>query len=102
MCVCGYATTRCRHPPSAFSGSFSRPIATYTRISTDEEHQPYSLEAQAERLNAYAKGQDDWRIARRFSDQASGAVLDRPGLERALREAEAKRFDVLLVYRVDR
>ncbi len=30
-------------------------IATYTRISTDEERQPYSLEAQAIRLNAYAK-----------------------------------------------
>lgn len=39
---------------------------------------------------------------RRFSDQASGAILERPGLERALREAEAGRFDLLLVYRVDR
>ncbi len=77
-------------------------IATYTRISTDEETQPYSLEAQRERLAAYAKSQEDWRIVRRFSDQASGASLERPGLERALQEAEAKRFDLLLVYRVDR
>ncbi len=77
-------------------------IATYTRISTDEDHQPYSLEAQAAKLKAYADSQDAWRIARRFSDQASGATLERPGLERALREAEAKRFDLLLVYRVDR
>jgi site-specific DNA recombinase len=77
-------------------------IATYTRISTDEAHQPYSLEAQAAKLKAYAESQDGWRIARRFTDQASGATLDRPGLERALREAEAKRFDLLLVYRVDR
>ena len=77
-------------------------IATYTRISTDEDHQPYSLEAQAAKLNAYADSQDGWRIARRFTDQASGATLDRPGLERALKEAEAKRFDLLLVYRVDR
>jgi site-specific DNA recombinase len=77
-------------------------IATYTRISTDEEHQPYSLEAQATRLGAYVESQDEWRIVRRFSDQASGASLERPGLERALKEAEAKRFDLLLVYRVDR
>src|SRR6266511_5615916 len=77
-------------------------IATYTRISTDEAHQPYSLEAQASKLKAYADSQDGWRIARRFSDQASGATLDRSGLERALKEAEAKRFDLLLVYRVDR
>src|SRR5579884_1558918 len=77
-------------------------IATYTRISTDEDHQPYSLEAQAAKLKAYADSQDGWKITRRFSDQASGATLERPGLERALREAEAKRFDLLLVYRVDR
>jgi site-specific DNA recombinase len=77
-------------------------IATYTRISTDEERQPYSLEAQATRLDAYAKSQEDWQIVRRFTDQASGATLERKGLERALREAEAGRFDLLLVYRVDR
>jgi site-specific DNA recombinase len=77
-------------------------IATYTRISTDEEHQPYSLEAQAKRLSAYAESQDRWQITRRFSDQMSGATVERPGLKRALAEAEAKRFDLLLVYRVDR
>lgn len=77
-------------------------IATYTRISTDEATQPYSLEAQATRLDSYVESQDDWRIVRRFTDQASGAILERPGLEQALSEAEAGRFDLLLVYRVDR
>src|SRR5690348_6853379 len=77
-------------------------IATYTRISTDEAHQPYSLEAQATRLAAYAQSQEEWQITRRFTDQASGAKLERPGLERMLAEANAKRFDLLLVYRVDR
>ncbi len=77
-------------------------IATYTRISTDEATQPYSLEAQAVRLDSNAKSQEDWQIVRRFTDQASGAILERPGLERALSEAEAGRFDLLLVYRVDR
>jgi site-specific DNA recombinase len=77
-------------------------IATYSRISTDEEHQPYSLEAQAQRLAAYIQSQEGWRLVRRFTDQTSGATLERPGLQRALREAQAKRFDLLLVYRVDR
>jgi site-specific DNA recombinase len=77
-------------------------VATYTRISTDEDHQPYSLEAQAERLVAYVKSQPDWELTRRFSDQASGATTERPGLTRALAEARAGRFDLLLVYRVDR
>ena len=77
-------------------------VATYTRISTDEKHQPYSLDAQSHRLGAYAESQEDWQIVRRFTDQKSGVTLERPGLERALREADAKRFDLLLVYRVDR
>jgi site-specific DNA recombinase len=77
-------------------------IAGYTRISTDEEHQLYSLEAQAQRLAAYVQSQEGWRLVRRFSDQTSGATLERPGLQRALQEAQAKRFDLLLVYRVDR
>src|SRR5665811_2232061 len=77
-------------------------IATYTRISTDEATQPYSLEAQAVRLDSYVDSQEGWRIVRRFTDQASGAILERPGLERALSEAEAGRFDLLLIYRVDR
>jgi site-specific DNA recombinase len=77
-------------------------IATYTRISTDEDHQPYSLSAQAARLGAYITSQPGWELAREFTDQMSGATLERPGLESALREAKAKRFDLLLVYRVDR
>jgi site-specific DNA recombinase len=77
-------------------------IATYTRISTDEDHQPYSLDAQATRLGSYADSQEGWAIVRRESDQKSGATLDRPGLQKLLREGEAGRFDLLLVYKVDR
>src|SRR6266508_2429067 len=77
-------------------------IATYTRISTDEDRQPFSLGAQAERLEAYARSQDGWRIVRRFTDQASGATLDRPGLRQALQEGAAGVYELLLVYRVDR
>ena len=77
-------------------------IATYTRISTDEVNQPYSLAAQAERLGAYIASQDGWEHVQSYSDQASGAKLERPGLKRALADAALSRFDVLLVYRVDR
>ena len=77
-------------------------IATYTRISTDEDHQPFSLGAQDERLEAYARTQDGWRIVRRFSDSASGATLDRTGLQQALAEAQAGVYELMLVFRVDR
>jgi site-specific DNA recombinase len=91
-----------------FAGSTDQPkeehvrIATYTRISTDEAHQPYSLSSQAERLASYIDSQPGWTLTREFTDQMTGAVLERPGLERALIEARAHRYDLLLVYRVDR
>ncbi len=77
-------------------------VAHYTRISTDEDHQPYSLAAQSDRLASYIKSQPGWESRREFTDQMTGATLDRPGLQRALAEAKAGRFDLLLVYRVDR
>ena len=77
-------------------------VATYTRISTDEENQPYSLGAQDDRLSAYIRSQEGWETARRYSDQMTGSVLERPDLQRALRDARAGLFDLLLVYRVDR
>src|SRR5207249_1353117 len=77
-------------------------VATYTRISTDEEHQPYSLEAQATRLGSYIDSQEGWELARQFTDSMTGATTERPGLQRMLTEAKTGRFDLLLVYRVDR
>ncbi|WP_300019125.1 recombinase family protein [Pseudonocardia sp.] len=78
-------------------------MAIYLRISTDELHQPFSLGAQELKLTAYVTSQDNWELAcPAFVDQASGATTDRPALQRALNAARAGRFDVLLVYRVDR
>lgn len=77
-------------------------IGTYTRFSTDEVIQPYSLGAQATKLASYIKSQEGWGLTATFSDQISGAKLDRLGLNSVLRAARAGRFDLLLVYRVDR
>jgi site-specific DNA recombinase len=77
-------------------------IGVYVRRSTDDEHQPYSIEAQDTRLAAYIASQPGWRQAARFADDASGATTHRPGLQRALAAARARVIDVLLVYRVDR
>lgn len=99
------ARTR-RHPPArpGLAGPGSGPVrvATLTRISTDEVNQPYSLEAQATGLDAFVASQPGHVISHRFIDQASGATLDRPGLQQALAAARAGAFDVLLVYRIDR
>jgi site-specific DNA recombinase len=78
-------------------------VAVYIRISTDEEHQPFSLEAQETKLVSYIGTQPGWELAGPvYRDEKSGATLQRPALQRALAAAQAGRFDVLLVYRVDR
>ena len=77
-------------------------VAIYVRRSTDEEHQPFTLEAQQTKLAAYITSQPGWHLVAVFSDDASGAKLDRPGLNEALAAARAGQFDILLVYRVDR
>ncbi|HEX4115208.1 MAG TPA: recombinase family protein [Solirubrobacteraceae bacterium] len=77
-------------------------VCLYTRISTDEDHQPTSLGTQRERLERYCQAMEDWHIAAAFEDQATGTTLERPGLKAALDLARQKRVDLLLVYRVDR
>jgi site-specific DNA recombinase len=77
-------------------------VCLYLRISTDEDHQPTSLGTQRERLERYCEAMEDWHVVHAFEDQASGATLERPGLDQALGLARERRFDLLLVYRVDR
>jgi DNA invertase Pin-like site-specific DNA recombinase len=77
-------------------------VCLYLRISTDEDHQPTSLRTQRERLERYCQAMEDWHVVHAFDDQASGVTLERPGLTQALGLARERRFDLLLVYRVDR
>jgi site-specific DNA recombinase len=77
-------------------------VCLYTRISTDEENQPTSLASQRERLQAFCKVQEGWRVIAHHEDRATGTKLERPGLQAALDLAREGRIDMLLVYRVDR
>jgi site-specific DNA recombinase len=80
-----------------------RRIAIYLRRSTDEDNQPFSLEAQETKLRAFVESQPgEWQIVKVYSDDASGATTEREDLQKALRAARLGVFDTLLVYRVDR
>lgn len=72
-------------------------------MSTDEQsREGVSLAAQQERIAAYCQAQD-WTLVETYVDPGfSGKNLERPALQRALADAAAKRFDVLLVWRLDR
>jgi DNA invertase Pin-like site-specific DNA recombinase len=96
------STRRNPAPGPTRPGAGGTRVAIVTRISTDEVNQPYSLEAQATGLEAFVASQPGQAITHRFVDQASGATLERPGLQAALASAKAGEFDVLLVYRIDR
>lgn len=94
-------TSTCR-PAAPLEDLDTVRVGIYKRRSTDDEHQPYSLEAQDTRLESYVDSQPGWHITMRFADDASGATTERDELQRAMRAARAGLIDVLLVYRVDR
>ncbi|WP_327002723.1 recombinase family protein [Dactylosporangium sp. NBC_01737] len=95
--------TRTPHRIRQIEESTTRRVAIYLRRSTDEDNQPYSLEAQETKLRAFVESQPgDWQIVKIYSDDASGATTDRKDLQNMLRAARAGLFDTLLVYRVDR
>ena len=82
--------------------------AIYTRKSTDHNLDLTfnSLDAQREACEAYIKSQahEGWRLVPdRYDDGAfSGASLDRPALQALITAIEARRIDIVVVYKVDR
>jgi DNA invertase Pin-like site-specific DNA recombinase len=73
-------------------------VAIYTRISIDEEHQPYWLDAQDTRLSAYIASQDGWELVRRYSDCMTargdpGRVGTRPQSRSCLEECAILRLE---------
>jgi site-specific DNA recombinase len=89
-------------PASLKAGGGVTRVACYLQISTDENHQPFSLGAQESRLGAFVASQPGWEQVKTYTDQFSGAYAERPALDQALRDARLGRYDILLVYRVDR
>src|SRR5436190_19376130 len=61
---------------------------------------PSSSRTSASAPTSTARTTGSWRA--KYTDNMTGTTLDRPGLQRALTDARLQRYDVLLVYRVDR
>src|SRR5271170_7810462 len=82
--------------------------AMYTRVSTEQglEQDFNSLDAQREACEAYIKSQahEGWRLVRdRYDDGGfSGGSMERPALQKLLIDVQARRIDVIVVYKVDR
>ena len=92
------------------ASSVSKPLrcAIYTRKSTEHglELEFNSLDAQREACEAYIKSQASlgWKVLPQpYDDPAfSGGNLERPALKQLLKDIDAGKVDVVVVYKIDR
>lgn len=75
-------------------------VAIYARVSTSDGRQ--DVQNQLAQLKAFAEGQQDWAIHRIYKDSASGKSGQRPEFLRLFRDAETRKFDVVLFWSLDR
>jgi len=78
-------------------------ISLYIRVSTeDQAKEGYSLEVQREYLEDFAK-RENYDVFKIYSDDGISAFSTRrPALQELLQDAKAKKFDLVLVYKLDR
>jgi DNA invertase Pin-like site-specific DNA recombinase len=103
-------TTRRKATSSAIIAPPVRKLrcAVYTRKSSEEglDQEFNSLDAQREACEAYVASQrpEGWvLVPDRYDDGGvSGGTLERPALQRLLRDVEAGLVDVVVVYKIDR
>jgi DNA invertase Pin-like site-specific DNA recombinase len=87
---------------TTFHQESTRPInrvALYARVSTLNNQDP---EMQLSELREYA-GRRGWQVVEEFTDQGvSGCKESRPALNRLMADAYRRRFDAILVWKIDR
>ena len=82
--------------------------AVYCRVSSDEglDQAFNSIDAQKESGHAFIKSQahEGWiSVTDDYDDPAySGGNMERPALKRLLRDIEAGKVDIIVVYKIDR
>lgn len=76
--------------------------ALYIRVSTEEQaKEGHSIGAQQDRLLDYVRSQG-WEVADIYIDDGYSAKdLHRPAIQRLLKDCIQRKFDVLLIYRLD-
>ncbi len=82
----------------------AKPLAAiYVRVSTQDQAQHgFSLDAQEESLINYAKALG-YEIFRLYKDEGKSAKnLNRPEMQNMLKDAEARKFQAIFIYKLDR
>lgn len=78
-------------------------VALYSRVSTEEQaKEGFSIDAQIDKCKAFCTARD-WKVFKVYKDAGySAGTLNRPALELLLRDAQESKFDIILVYKIDR
>ena len=72
-------------------------VAIYARVSTSDQNNAI----QTRELTEYVERRG-WELATVYQDQMSGAKASRPGVDRLMADARQRRFDAVLVWKLDR
>lgn len=81
----------------------TRKVAIYVRVSTTNQvEEGYSIQGQLDSLTKYCEAMG-WTISETYTDAGfSGGKLERPAISKLIADAKRKRFDTILVYKLDR
>jgi DNA invertase Pin-like site-specific DNA recombinase len=75
---------------------------SYIRVSREEQVEGWSLAAQRDQCAELA-ARRSWDMAQVFEEPGRSAKTDlRPTFQRMMSQAEARRFDVIIVHKLDR
>ena len=105
----GAAPTQPAHPdhdraPRIEPGSRGTAVG-YIRVSTEDQTQGYSLDAQRNQIRRYCED-NRYKLTRIYSDEGVSAHTDkisrRPELQRLLNDAKQRPFDIVVVHTLDR
>lgn len=87
------------------STSAAKRAALYVRVSSEEQVEGYSLSAQERAISAYCAFHE-YEVVARYRDEGKSARTDdlgkRPAFRQMLADAEAGRFDAVIVHKLDR
>ncbi|GAI80697.1 unnamed protein product, partial [marine sediment metagenome] len=78
-------------------------VAIYSRVSTEEQaKEGLSVDAQIDKCKSFCNARD-WKVFKVYKDAGySAGTMNRPALELMLRDVEEKKFEIILVYKIDR
>ncbi len=81
----------------------TRKVAIYVRVSTtNQAEEGYSIQGQIDSLTKYCEAMG-WTIYEEYTDAGfSGGKIDRPAMSKLIADAKHRRFDTILVYKLDR